>query len=94
MQAQGEKLTRAITSIACNLEKLDSLMPSLQAVGKRHVSYGVKAAHYDTVGSALLWTLEQGLGADFTADEQSAWAEAYQILSTVMKDAAALEETA
>ena len=94
MTAQGEKLTRAITSIVCNLDKLDSLLPGLRALGKRHIGYGAEPAHYDTVGAALLWTLEQGLGADFTPAVRAAWAEAYNILATVMKDAAALSEAA
>jgi hemoglobin-like flavoprotein len=53
------------------------------------VTYHVQPAHYDTVGAALLWTLGQGLGAAFTPPVEAAWTEAYTILATVMKDAAA-----
>ena len=49
----------------------------MQALGRRHAGYGVRPEHYDTVGAALLWTLEQGLGDAFTDDVRAAWAEAY-----------------
>lgn len=53
------------------------LVPLAQDMARRHVGYGVKAAHYDTVGTALLWTLEQGLGSAFTDETKTAWATAY-----------------
>ena len=66
------------------------LVPAVQALGKRHQTYGVKDAHYDTVGEALLWTLERGLGDGFTPDVKTAWASAYGLLATTMKTAAAV----
>ena len=58
-------------------------------LGRKHVDYGVVDAHYDTVRTALLWTLRQGLGVDFTPEVNAAWTEAYDFLAKVMKDAAA-----
>ena len=89
MKEQGRKLMMMLNTVVTNLEKLDSLVPAVQDLGKRHVAYGVKDAHYGTVGAALLWTLGAGLGDAFTADTEAAWTEAYTVLSTVMKDAAA-----
>jgi hemoglobin-like flavoprotein len=43
---------------------------------------------YDTVGAALLWTLEKGLGSGFTPELQDAWAAVYGVVATVMKNAA------
>jgi nitric oxide dioxygenase len=60
----------------------------LQALGRRHVGYGVKEADYATVGAALLWTLDAGLGEAFTADVGAAWGRVYTLLSTVMMEAA------
>ncbi len=94
MQAQGAKLMQAISLVVGSLHRLDALVPTLQALGERHVHYGVEAAHYATVGAALLWTLEQGLGADFTPATRAAWAQAYDTLATVMKDAALAATTA
>ncbi len=61
----------------------------MQELGKRHVGYGVTTKHYEPVGAALLWTLEQGLGADFTPPLKEAWTETYVTLAGVMQNAAA-----
>src|ERR1044071_2408565 len=44
------------------VDRLEGLVPAVQALGRRHVAYGVTERHYETVGAALLWTLEKGLG--------------------------------
>ena len=88
MQSQGKKLMQALGFIVNSLTKLDELVPVAQDMAKRHVGYGVKSEHYDTVGAALLWTLEQGLGSAFTDDTRDAWAAAYGTLAGVMKEAA------
>ena len=69
------------------LDDLDALVPAVQALGKRHVGYGVKDEHYATVGSALLWTLEKGLGAAWNAELQAAWTTIYTLLADTMKAA-------
>jgi hemoglobin-like flavoprotein len=89
MREQRKKLMQMITVAVRGLGRLDELLPAVQALGKRHVGYGVTDAHYDTVGSALLWTLEQGLGPAFTDEARQSWAETYNTLAGVMKAAAA-----
>jgi len=89
MSEQGRKLMSTLGIAVGSLDNLDGLIPVLQNLGRGHVAYGVKDEHYDTVGAALLWTLEQGLGDGFTPDVKDAWAEVYTIVSTVMKEAAA-----
>lgn len=88
MKEQGRKLMRTIATAVNGLDDLNALVPVLQDLGRRHVAYGVKAAHYDTVGTALLWTLEQALGPDFTPEVKDAWATVYGLLAKVMKEAA------
>ncbi len=46
--------------------------PHLEEVGRRHVGYGVRDAHYATVGNALLWTLEHGPHEAFTPEVRDA----------------------
>ncbi len=89
MAEQGRKLTAMIGTAVSGLTQLESIVPAVQDLGRRHVKYGVKGAHYDTVGAALLWTLEQGLGPAFTPEVKDAWATAYGVLASTMKDAAA-----
>ncbi|WP_193214534.1 globin family protein [Luteolibacter marinus] len=87
MKEQGKKLMMMITTAVRGLGDLGQLVGAIQAMGKRHVGYGVKAEHYDTVGSALLDTLEKGLGEAWTPAHKDAWALTYTTLATVMKDA-------
>ena len=88
MLEQGRKLMAMINTVVNSLDNLVPVLESVQAMGRRHVAYGVTAAHYDTVGNALIWTLSQGLGAQFTPAVKSAWIEAYTTLSSAMKQAA------
>ncbi|MFC3120173.1 globin family protein [Agaribacter flavus] len=89
MKEQGAKLMKMIGTAVNSLNNLDALVPVVQSLGERHVGYGVEDKHYDTVAEALLWTLEQGLGDDFTDEVKAAWVEVYTVLATVMKEAAA-----
>ena len=89
MDEQGKKLMQMISTAVSALKRLDTVVPAVQDLGRRHVSYGVKDKDYDSVGSALLWTLEQGLGEEFTEDTKSAWAKTYTVLADTMKEAAA-----
>ena len=89
MNDQGRKLMAMIGTAVANLDKLETIVPAVQDLGRRHVAYGVQASQYDTVAAALLWTLGQGLGEAFMPPVEAAWTEAYTILATVMKDAAA-----
>ena len=93
MAAQGQMLMSMIGAAVAGLGNLETLAPVVRKLGARHVGYGVKTEHYAIVGSALLWTLEQGLGPKFTPDLHDAWAAAYGLLSDVMQ-LGALEATA
>jgi len=88
MAEQGRKLVRMISVAVDNLDRLDEIVPAVRDLGVRHLDYGVKNSHYDTVGAALLWTLGQGLGDAFTDDVRMAWAEVYALLAGTMKEAA------
>src|SRR5512139_2279290 len=88
MTEQGRKLMTMINTVVASLDNLAPLLGAVEDLGRRHVAYGVTEAHYDTVGSALLWTLGQGLGAQFAPPVEAAWTEAYATLASVMKQAA------
>ena len=89
MKEQGKKLMDMIATVVVNLKRLDRIVPGVRALGARHSGYGVRDEHYETVGAALLWTLGKGLGEAFTDEVRDAWATAYTLLATTMKDAAA-----
>ncbi len=81
---QGKKLMQMIGFCVGKLDELDELIPAVKSLGQRHAGYGVIESDYATVGAALLWTLEQGLGPAFTPDVKDAWTAAYRILSGTM----------
>ena len=88
MEAQGQKLMAALGTVVGGLKNLSSIKPAIEQLGVRHAGYGVEDRHYATVGAALLWTLEKGLGSAFTPEVRDAWAVAYGIVADGMKAAA------
>ena len=88
LREQGRKLTAMITTAVNGLNRLDAIVPAVQALGRRHADYGVTNSHYDTVAEALLWTLERGLGDNFTHAVRDAWIGVYGLLANTMKAAA------
>ena len=88
MAAQRKVLMQTLTVVVKSIDRLDQIVPAVQALGRRHAGYGVREEHYATVGAALLWTLEQGLGGAFTPAVRDAWTGAYGSLASVMVEAA------
>ena len=88
MAEQGRKLMTVIGTAVANLHHLETIVPTVQDLGRRHIGYGVKPAHYQTVAAALLWTLERGLGNEFTSETRQAWVDCYTTLASTMQQAA------
>ena len=88
MKEQGRKLMQMLAFSVHGLDRLQEILPAVEEMGRRHAGYGVKDDHYDTVGSALLWTLEKGLGDAFTPEVKSAWVTVYTTLAGAMKSGA------
>ena len=88
MAEQSRSLMRMIAVAVNGLDRLETIVPAVKALGVRHAGYGVADAHYDTVGEALLWTLEQRLGESFTPEISEAWTAAYGVLAQTMQSAA------
>nr|VFK45268.1 MAG: Hemoglobin-like flavoprotein [Candidatus Kentron sp. TC] len=88
MREQGAKLMKMIGIAVNALNEFETVIEAVRSSGRRHVGYGVEEKHYETVGEALLWTLEKGLGGEFTPDVKDAWAVLYDRVASIMKDAA------
>ena len=86
---QTRMLAQALTIVVKSLDRLDAIRPAVEALGRRHVGYGVRDEHYETVGAALLWTLQEGLGSAFTPAVRDAWSAAYGWIAFTMQRAAA-----
>ena len=88
LAGQKKALMATLKIAVKGLTNLATIESAVQQLGERHAGYGVTRAHYDTVGEALLWTLEQGLGDAFTSEVEDAWTKVYGLLSQIMIDAA------
>lgn len=92
-EEQSKKLIDMLSIVVARLERLDELTEDIRQLALRHAGYGVKAEHYATVGSALLWTLETGLGNDWTREVGDAWKACYAMIADTMIAAAAAKNT-
>ncbi|HET9520442.1 MAG TPA: globin family protein [Candidatus Limnocylindrales bacterium] len=84
MPAQRRNLMQTLTVVVKSIDRLETIVPAVEALGRRHAGYGVQPSHFATVGAALLDTLSVGLGESFTPEVRDAWATAYGILADVM----------
>ena len=92
LDAQVHKLMDSLAIIIGSADSGPTLASILRNLAARHITYGVRDKHYDKVGEALLWTLQQELGDDFTPIVRDAWASLYVSAATAMKRAAYLAE--
>ncbi|HET7030773.1 MAG TPA: globin family protein [Candidatus Limnocylindrales bacterium] len=90
LTAQRRNLMQTLTVVVRNLDRLDGILPAVEALGRRHAGYRVRPDDFETVGAALLDTIEEGLGAAFTIEVRAAWAAAYGLLAGVMIEAGAV----
>jgi hemoglobin-like flavoprotein len=93
MAAQRKNLMQTLAVVVKSIDKLDTIVPAVQALGARHAGYGVTPQMFGTVGQALIDTLGVGLGDAFTSECRDAWLAAYGILSSVMIDAMEAEQS-
>jgi hemoglobin-like flavoprotein len=82
-----------LTIVVNGLSRAQQILGAVEELGRRHLTYGVRQEHYATVGAALLWTLQTGLGEAFTSEVREAWTCTYLFLSSTMQQAAANAET-
>lgn len=85
MEEQGRMLMQVIGVAVASLNRLETLVPVLRDLGRRHGDYGVRDEHYHTVAEALLWTLQTGLGDKFTPEVRDAWVAVYGVLAGTMQ---------
>jgi hemoglobin-like flavoprotein len=91
IETQGQRLMEVVSVAVRGLDDPERFLPMLRALGRRHVRYGVRDEHYETVAEALVWTLQIGLHAGFTQEVREAWTAWYWLLADAMKAGAAEE---
>jgi len=85
MKKQGQMLMSVLKAAVNGLNDLNKIVPVLHSLAERHIDYGVKVEDYTAVGNALLFTLKQGLGNEFTAEHRKAWIAVYNIVAETMR---------
>lgn len=87
LSPQRKKLVQALAMVVAGLDRLETMVPTIAQLGRRHGGYGVEAHHYASVGEAILATLEERVEA-FGDRNRAAWGKAYATLADVMITAA------
>ena len=87
IDAQATKLTDMMTYIIARLQHLDDVERVATGLASRHVQYGTKPEHYQTVGEALFQTLETMLDKRWDDHTSAAWKEVYALVASTMINA-------
>jgi hemoglobin-like flavoprotein len=87
LAVQAQKFMAMLSLIVTGLHRPATIIGEIKHLGERHVAYGTRPAHYEAVGAALLWAIEQRLGPAFTPEVHAAWHEAYFLIAGLMKEA-------
>jgi hemoglobin-like flavoprotein len=85
LTSQRTKFMTMLDTVVRSVERIDALVPAMEQLGQRHARYGAQPDDYDTIKSALLWTLEQGLQGSFNIEVRHAWATMFDLLATTMQ---------
>ena len=88
MTVQKQKFMSMLNTAVDSLDRLDNLVPTIQALGIRHRTYGVTVEQYDSVREALMWALQESLGDQFTPEVKAAWVAVITLLANTMQQAA------
>jgi hemoglobin-like flavoprotein len=89
IELQGRKFMDSLEYAVASLENPQAVISALEAMGRRHVTYGTKPGHYATVVKALLQTLGECLEKEFTPAVEAAWRRALEFVAETMQRGAA-----
>jgi hemoglobin-like flavoprotein len=89
MKEQSKKFVAMLDSIVESIDDWEKIVPVLRELGQRHVAYGVKEQHYNTLCSALVWAFGQALQPGFNDEVRASWTAVIQAVNEQMKIGAA-----
>jgi hemoglobin-like flavoprotein len=79
---QGRKLIAMLKTAIKFIRSPETLVPTLEQLGIRHIDYGVRPEHYAPVGASLVWTLEKMLSRnDLNEEAMQAWVKVYTLMA-------------
>jgi hemoglobin-like flavoprotein len=88
MARQRQMLLSALVLLRRSLRDLDAAVPTLRALGARHVAYGAEEAHYGVVGSVLIGAMAEVAGDAWRPEFTTAWGEAFGVVAATMLEGA------
>lgn len=89
MKEQSKKLVAMLDTLMEGIDDWEKIVPAIRELGQRHVGYGVKEQHYDTLCSALVWAFGQALQPGFDDEVRAAWTALIRAVNEQMKIGAA-----
>lgn len=84
LREQSHRLFEKLALVVASLDQFDAIRPELRELGRRHVDYGARPEHYETLRAALLWALGQSLEAEFDRETRAAWNAVLEDISSAM----------
>ncbi len=83
--SQPRALANSVLMYAKHIDRLEELGDLVSTIVNKHVALDIRPEHYDIVGSCLLKSIREVLGADIATDAViEAWAAAYQQLADIL----------
>lgn len=86
-ETQEKMLAEALGAVVAHLEDAPWLVSTLAGLGDKHREYGVTSEMYGWVGDALMTTLREIAGADWTDEHEQAWGDAFGAIVSLMDPA-------
>lgn len=79
--AQQKMFAQKLCAIVDSIEDESAFAAEARAIARTHKDYGVRPEMYAWVGAALIQTLREAAGAEWSPEAERAWTEAYEALS-------------
>ncbi|MGW7434181.1 globin domain-containing protein [Streptomyces sp. NPDC054861] len=92
MDAQRDRLFKALLTAARHVDDTATLTTYLSHLGRGHRKYGTRPEHYPAVGECLIGALARYAPRTWGPEAEAAWVGAYTAISQIMIDAAAEDE--
>lgn len=83
-KSKADMFMKPLGIMVASLSNFTTFYPMIQMLGDRHVSYGAMSKDYEVFRDALMWTIGQILGPDYTSEVREAWLHAYASMANVM----------
>lgn len=82
--SQAQSFMEMIAVVVNGMTTKQAISPALEMLGTSHRGIDIETAHYAPFGQALIWSLAQTLGSQFTPETRQAWEDWYELVAQTM----------